>query len=85
MDGSKADILADMDDNDFFIMFNSGLEPRLFAVAEAPGEKIWYRALDTALPSPDDILHPGTEQIVSPKDRYTVKARSAVILISKER
>jgi glycogen operon protein len=85
MDGSRADILADLDDNDFFIMFNAGLDPQIFAVAEAPGRKIWYRAVDTALPSPEDILPPGTEKIVSPGDRYTVKARSAVILISKER
>ncbi|MDR2160192.1 MAG: glycogen debranching protein GlgX [Treponema sp.] len=85
VDGSRADILADVDDNDFFIMFNAGLDPRLFAVAEAPGGKAWYRAVDTALPSPEDILPPGTEQIVSPGDRYTVKARSTVVFISKER
>jgi glycogen operon protein len=85
MDGSRADILADVDDNDFFIMFNSGLEPQPFSVAEAPGGKIWYRAVDTALPSPEDILPPGMETMVSPGNGYTVKARSAVILISKER
>ncbi|MDR1898755.1 MAG: glycogen debranching protein GlgX [Treponema sp.] len=85
MDGSKADTLADLDDNDFFIMFNSGLEPQPFRVAEAPERKVWYRAVDTALPSPDDILLPGTEKAISPRDRYTARARSTVLLISKER
>ncbi|MDR1277309.1 MAG: glycogen debranching protein GlgX [Treponema sp.] len=84
MDGSKADILADKDDNDFYIMFNSGLDPVVFRVVKAPAGKTWVRAVDTSLNSPEDILLPGTEKPLTAPNRYYVKARSVVILISKE-
>jgi glycogen operon protein len=84
MDGSRADILADQDDNDFFIMFNGGIKKIVFAVCKALEGKRWVRAVDTALSSPDDILLPGMEQDLLYPDRYTVQARSMVILISKQ-
>jgi glycogen operon protein len=83
MDGSKADILADKDDNDFFIMFNAGLDPVVFRVMKAPDKKTWVRAVDTSAVSPDDILPPGHEKPLTLQNRYKVKARSLVILISK--
>jgi glycogen operon protein len=83
MDGSKADILADQDDNDFFIMFNASLDPVIFNLADAPGKKTWHRVADTSLHSPDDILPPGSEKLLSSQYKYTVKARSMVILLSK--
>jgi glycogen operon protein len=84
MDGSKADILADQDDNDFYIMFNNSLDPVNFRVMKAPSRKIWVRAVDTSLNSPDDILQPGTEKPLAFQNRYNVKARSVVILLSKD-
>ncbi|MDR3146353.1 MAG: glycogen debranching protein GlgX [Treponema sp.] len=100
IDGSKADILADRDDNDFFIMFNSGDKQAIFTVCESPEGKVWFRAVDTGFPSPDDILAPGDERplpvINGPikgagknrgrivPDKYPVKGKSMVILISKE-
>jgi glycogen operon protein len=84
MDGSKADILADQDDNDFFIMFNAGEKQVLFSVCDALEGKIWVRAADTSLPAPQDILVPGREQALQHPDRYLVKARSMVLLISKD-
>jgi glycogen operon protein len=83
MDGSKADILADKDDNDFFIMFNAGNKKTSFSVCEPLREKRWVRAVDTALAPPEDILLPGMEKDLSPPDRYIVQERSMVILISK--
>jgi glycogen operon protein len=84
MDGSKADTLADKDDNDFFIMFNAGSKKAAFFVCAPLAGKHWVRAVDTALPSPEDILTPGTEKALLYPDRYTVQARSMVILISKQ-
>jgi glycogen operon protein len=83
IDGGKADILADQDDNDFFIMFNAGLDPVIFNLAEAPGKKNWCRVVDTSLRPPDDILVPGSEKLLSSQYKYTVKARSMVILLSR--
>jgi glycogen operon protein len=84
MDGSKADILADQDDNDFYIMFNNSLDPVNFRVMKAASKKIWVRAVDTSLNSPEDVLQPGTEKPLAAQNRYNVKARSVVILISKD-
>jgi glycogen operon protein len=84
MDGSKAEILADRDDNDFFIMLHGGSKKMVFSVcAPLPGKR-WVRAVDTGLPSPEDILLPGTEKDLPYSGRYTVQARSMVILISKQ-
>jgi glycogen operon protein len=97
IDGSKADIRADRDDNDFFIMFNSRDKQTIFTVCEPPEGKLWFRAVDTGFPSPDDILSPGCEwplpAVNGPAggnrgkflpDQYPVKNKSMVILISKE-
>jgi len=82
--GTKADTLADRDDNDFYIMFNANSEPYNFTVADPPPRKKWYRSVDTGQTSPSDILLPGTEEPLIMQNSYTVKARSTVILISKE-
>jgi glycogen operon protein len=84
MDGSQAEILADKDDNDFFIMFNGGSKKEIFSVCAPIKGKRWVRAVDTALHSPEDILLPGTEKELLYPDRYMVQARSMVILISKQ-
>jgi glycogen operon protein len=83
MDGSRADILADQDDNDFFIMFNGGEMLVPFVVCEAPEGQTWVRAVDTSLPTPEDITPPGEERPLARQDSYLVKGHSMVILISK--
>jgi glycogen operon protein len=46
------------------------------------GERSWYRAVDTAQPSPTDIVEPGSEVLIN-GDHYLVAGRSAVVLISR--
>jgi len=82
--GSKADTLADRDDNDFYIMFNSDGEVKNFILAVPPQKKQWFRAVDTGLSSPNDIPEPGKEEALVTQKNYSVKARSLVVLISKE-
>ena len=83
MDGSKADIIADRDDNDFFIMFNAGLDKVTFAVCEPLDGKEWVRVVDTGLPSPHDILPPGSQAMLDTPSSYKVAGQSMVILISR--
>ena len=84
IEGSKAEILADKDDNDFFIMLNAGNKKVTFSVCPPLAGNRWVRVVDTALSSPEDVLLPGTEKSLPYPDRYTVQARSMVILISKQ-
>ncbi|MDR2792512.1 MAG: glycogen debranching protein GlgX [Treponema sp.] len=83
LNGSEADILADRDDNDFFIMFNSSAKQSPFTIPDAAGKngKKWFRVIDTALPPPDDILAPGTEKPLPTSGIYLMKPRSAAVLI----
>jgi glycogen operon protein len=84
IDGTKADTQADRDDNDFYIMMNSGLRPVNFTICDAPKGKFWALAVDTALPSPDDILLPGHEKPCLTETEYLVRDRSTVVFISKQ-
>ena len=83
MDGSSADILADRDDNDFFIMFNSGEKEVEFKVCDPLDGKKWVRVVDTGLGSGNDILAPGKEAELYDPSVYRVIRRSMVILISR--
>ncbi|MDR0290962.1 MAG: glycogen debranching protein GlgX [Treponema sp.] len=84
INGRRADVTRDKDDNDFFIMFNAGLDPVLFTIPPTAGHKQWVRSIDTSMSSPQDILPAGSEEPLSPPGKYRVKARSMVILISKD-
>ena len=85
VDGSRAETLADRDDNDFYIIFNASLDVQPFILASPPSKKEWYRFLDTGLQPPNDILSAGNDKILPSQNTYPVKARSMVILISKEK
>jgi glycogen operon protein len=84
VDGSKAETLADRDDNGFYIMINADIEIQSFVLAEPPSKKEWFRVVDTGLSAPRDILLPGTEERLPSQRVYPVKARSVAILISKD-
>jgi glycogen operon protein len=82
LDGSKADILSDRDDNDFFIMFNSSAYNVSFKLQSPSDRKKWFRAIDTDLDSPNDIMPSGCEVLLDSQESYSVKSRSIVVLIS---
>jgi isoamylase len=83
IDGNKAETDADRDDNDILIMFNASTEQVLFTLAPIPeGKEGWYRAIDTSLPSPRDIVPPGREERLN-RETYRLEARSTVVLLSR--
>ena len=47
------------------------------------GKREWFRLVDTALPSPQDIAEEGQEFPLRSQDSYPVKARSVVIFVAK--
>ena len=64
-------------------MFNASLEPVVFSIPAANNRKQWFRVVDTTLISPHDILPEGGEVPLALPNKYKVKSRSVVILISK--
>jgi len=83
INGRQADVLRDKDVSDFYVMFNASPDMAGFSVPSANDFKRWFRAVDTSLHSPDDILPDGGEVPLKFPYRYKVKARSMVILLSK--
>ena len=68
-------------DPDIHVMMNMYWESLEFQLPSLPGYG-WYRSVDTALPSPEDVVALGQEVPIH-GHVYTVTARSVVILDSK--
>ena len=64
------------------VMLNmDGERARRSSCRSCPGAS-WHRALDTSLPSPDDIAEDGQEVAID-GSTYIVNGHSVVVLISK--
>jgi glycogen operon protein len=49
-------------------------------VLPALADRRWHRAVDTALPFPQDLLAPRDQVPIAPEQHYDVRARSVVVL-----
>ena len=65
-------------DADLHIIFNLSHLPCEVELPDIPG-RVWHRALDTALDSPDDILEPGRQTLCS-RPAYPAMPRSVVVM-----
>ena len=63
------------------VMFNMFWDAVEFDIPQIPG-LVWYRAIDTALPSPQDIA-PRDQQVAVQPSTYLVTGRSIVTLVSR--
>lgn len=68
-------------ESDIHVMLNMYWENLDFEIPPIKGRR-WCKVIDTALPSPMDIVEPGEETVVS-SNVYSVKERSVVVLVSK--
>ena len=69
---------ASVGDDDLYVMINGHWEDHSFTVAEGQASH-WRRVVDTARPSPDDIVEPEDEPTLETAS-YLVGARSVVVL-----
>ncbi len=69
-------------DDDVHVMLNMSSQDLDFEMPPVPGRH-WRRAIDTSLPSPQDIALSGDEIDIKPDDHYRVNAHSVVVLISQ--
>jgi glycogen operon protein len=70
-------------DRDFYFACNAWREPVDFRIPNSPSGKPWRRAIDTALPSPLDIVATGEGPRVPFLSIYPVAAHSMVVLIAE--
>jgi glycogen operon protein len=68
---------------DIAVLFNTHWEHQRFNLPSPAGAWRWHRLVDTALPSPDDIVEEIDAVLLRPSDHYMVSPRSTVILIGK--
>ncbi len=72
-----------MVDRDIYVAVNASPEPLDFRIPAAPSGRPWRRAVDTALPSPDDIIEEDRRPPVPVPGTYTVHGHAMIILISE--
>ncbi|MBN2618191.1 MAG: glycogen debranching protein GlgX [Spirochaetales bacterium] len=82
LDGSRKEIAAENDDNDFYIMLNSTSTKMEFKFRPAPEGKKWVLKIDTAQNSPYDIYPKGEYKELSSQSNYMVDLKSLVLLES---
>jgi glycogen operon protein len=82
IDGGHAEIQADRDDNDFFLVLNAAPQRVRVVLSEPPPGKRWHRVIDTALEHPDDFIPNGLEE-AHHGDAYSCAARTVVLFLSR--
>jgi len=70
-------------DRDLYIAMNAWQEPLVFNIPAAPSGRRWRRAVDTALPAPQDILGLDEGPVIPVLQPYRVAARSLIVLVSE--
>ncbi|MBN2508674.1 MAG: glycogen debranching protein GlgX [Spirochaetales bacterium] len=82
IDGSKSEIIANTDDDDFLLLFNAATKSVAFKLSPPPEGKRWYLKLHTGRSGRDAIYGQGKAEPLSDHGNYEVPARSIVLLIS---
>jgi glycogen operon protein len=70
-------------DRDFYVACNSWIDPVEFRIPHSPTGRAWRRVIDTALPSPEDIVEDATGPLVPFEKPYRVQAHSMLVLMSE--
>ncbi len=82
LDGRRCD-RPNVIDRDIYVAVNANPRPLEFTIPAAPSGRAWRRVVDTALPSPEDIVEEEHGPHVPILQRYPVQAHSMVILVSE--
>jgi glycogen operon protein len=83
LDGRRTD-RAGVIDRDFYVAMNAFYQDLVFKIPAAPSGRTWRRVVDTARPSPEDFVEPGTGPRVAVLEPYQVCSHSMIILASDD-
>jgi glycogen operon protein len=70
-------------DRDFYVACNAWIDPLDFRIPHAPTGRPWRRVIDTAQPSPDDIIEADHGPRLAFDSVYRVQAHSMIVLTSE--
>ncbi|MHB1561199.1 MAG: glycogen debranching enzyme, partial [Isosphaeraceae bacterium] len=82
LDGRRTD-RPGLVDRDIYVAVNAWREPLEFRIPAAPSGRPWRRAVDTALPSPEDIVEEDQRPRMPVPGTYAVQGHSMIILVSE--
>jgi glycogen operon protein len=82
LDGRRTDH-PNVIDRDLYVAMNAYHEPLDFQVPAAPSGRPWRLAVDTALPSPQDLFQEDLGPLIAVSRIYRVQAHSMIILVSE--
>jgi glycogen operon protein len=83
LDGRRSD-RAGVVDRDIYVAMNATPAPLDFTIPAAPTGRPWRLRVDTALPSPDDIVEEDQGPRIALLQSYRVEAHAMIILVSEE-
>ena len=67
------------------LMFNAGASDADFCLPSLPKGLRWHLAVDTARPTPQDLLVAGAEELLDPSRPFRLPERSSAICLARER
>lgn len=70
-------------DRDFYVVCNAWTQPVNFRIPRSPSGRAWRRTVDTAQPSPTDIVELDAGPVIHAGSVYTVAEHSLLVLISE--
>jgi isoamylase len=82
LDGRRSD-RPSLVDRDIYVALNAGDASLEFTIPAAPSGRAWRRVVDTALPSPQDIVEEELAPYLPVLQRYSVQAHSMIVLVSE--
>ena len=81
LDGRRCD-RPGIVDRDFYVAMNADDGPLAFRIPASPSGRPWCRVVDTALPSPADVVDVDEGPCVQVMSTYVLPPRSMIILAS---
>ena len=70
-------------DRDFYMAFNASKDKAGFTIPPGPQQKRWRRAIDTALPAPQDIAGPDEGTVIAAGCCYILAPFALLVLIAE--
>jgi isoamylase len=83
LDGRRSD-RAGVVDRDLYVAMNASGEAMEFVIPASPTGRVWRRAVDTGLASPEDIMDPDQGPVVGVLTSFRVLSHAMIVLVSEE-
>lgn len=81
--GGRAETKASFDDDDFFVMCNSGTKDITVKLPSAGKGKRWHRLVDTSVSAPNDFMDEPNAELLEVQKTYVLPVRTMAVLLCR--